>query len=161
MITNRKCHLTKNIWYVVHTRMIDRHMGSSWHNAIHILDVWFVLYSIIIHCFHRQFLDFQHQYPIVIEDLSIDAWLLFSFSASADRYTCEVVYSNVTNCDCLNGFIRRNIFHHFQDLCGWDHRRANFCLPLQMPEKYNDYFSKVPWHVNNKSRERNKTDDIL
>mmetsp|Transcript_30386 Transcript_30386/g.30878 ORF Transcript_30386/g.30878 Transcript_30386/m.30878 type:complete len:149 (+) Transcript_30386:122-568(+) len=67
------------------------------------------------------------------------------------RYTCEVVYYNVTNCDRLNGFIPRNIFHHFQDLCDWGHGRANLYLPLQMPAKYNDYFSEVPRHVNNES----------
>ena len=51
------------------------------------------------------------------------------------QYTCEVVYSDVTNCNRLNGFIPQNVFHHFQDLYDWGHRRANLYLLLQMPAK--------------------------
>ena len=57
------------------------------------------------------------------------------------RYTREVIYSNVTNCDRLAGFIPWYLFNHFQHLCDWGHGRTNLYLPLQMPAKHNDFFS--------------------
>ena len=74
------------------------------------------------------------------------------------RYTCEVVYSNVTNCIRLEGFFPRNLFHHFQDLCDWAHGRANMYLPLQMPAKNSDFFPKFQDMLTmNQEREIEKT----
>jgi hypothetical protein len=57
------------------------------------------------------------------------------------RYTCETVYSRVTNRHSLCGMIRRAKFEYFEDSCNWAHGRANLYMPLQMPAKYVNYFS--------------------
>lgn len=56
------------------------------------------------------------------------------------RYTCETVYSRVTNRHSLRGVIRRAKFEYFEDSCNWAHGRANLYHPLQMPAKYPNYF---------------------
>ena len=48
------------------------------------------------------------------------------------RYTCEVVYSRVTNVKALYGTIPRERFHLFEPLVGWGHGRSYLCYePLQ------------------------------
>jgi len=76
------------------------------------------------------------------------------------RYTCETFYSNVTNCDRLYGFIRRNMFHHFQDICHWGHGRANMYLPLQAPTKHKEYFKSCARHKDNEERKKKRTNDF-
>ena len=80
----------------------------------------------------------------------------YNLRACQLRYSCETVYSNVTNCPRLYGFIPRGIFHHFQDLCDWGHGRANLYLPLQMPTKYVEYFAACPRHLKNENRKRKR-----
>ena len=41
------------------------------------------------------------------------------------RYTCEVVYSRVTQLKKLSGIIAREHFHHFEDILAWGHGLAN------------------------------------
>ena len=43
------------------------------------------------------------------------------------RYSCEVVYSRITQVAKLSGVFRREWFHHFESLVGWAHGRANLC----------------------------------
>ena len=80
----------------------------------------------------------------------------YNLRACQLRYSCETVYSNVTNCPRLYGFVPRGIFHHFQDLCHWGHGRANLYLPLQMPLNYKDYFASCPRFYKNESRKRKR-----
>jgi len=48
------------------------------------------------------------------------------------RYTCEVVYSRVTDVPILYGKIPRQRFHLFESIVGWAHGHANLCYePLQ------------------------------
>jgi len=48
------------------------------------------------------------------------------------KYTCEVVYSRVTDVPILYGKIPRQRFHLFDSIVGWAHGRANLCYePLQ------------------------------
>ena len=77
------------------------------------------------------------------------------------RHTCEVIYSNIKNCDRLDGFIPWYLFHHYQDLCDWGYGRANLYFPLQMPAKNSDFFSEVPQHVNNNNHKRSRVDYII
>ena len=52
------------------------------------------------------------------------------------RYTCEVVYSRVTNVEALYGVIPRRRFRNMEPLIGWAHGRANLCYkPLQAIER--------------------------
>lgn len=56
------------------------------------------------------------------------------------RYTCEVVYSRVANMQKLSGVIKRETFHHFEDLLSWGHGRANICYNyLQTIDDYNHF----------------------
>jgi len=43
------------------------------------------------------------------------------------RYSCEVVYSRVTQVEKLAGIMKREWFHHCESLIGWAHGRANLC----------------------------------
>jgi hypothetical protein len=43
------------------------------------------------------------------------------------RYSCETVYSRVTDTVKLSGVYRREHFQHFEALVGWAHGRANIC----------------------------------
>jgi hypothetical protein len=52
------------------------------------------------------------------------------------RYTCEVVYSRITNVKALYGIIPRRRFRNMEPLIGWAHGRANLCYkPLQAIER--------------------------
>jgi len=43
------------------------------------------------------------------------------------RYTCETVYSQVTQLKKLSGVLPRESFHHFEDMVAWGHGLANVC----------------------------------
>jgi hypothetical protein len=49
------------------------------------------------------------------------------------RYSCEVVYARVTETVKLSGVFRREWFHHFEQLVGWAHGRANVFYGFLQP----------------------------
>ena len=49
----------------------------------------------------------------------------FSLKICQKRYTCEVVYSRVTQPKKLSGIVQREHFKHFDDILGWGHGLAN------------------------------------
>ena len=69
-------------------------------------------------------------------------------------YSCETVYSRITNCQTLYGFIKHTFFYQLQDECDWAHGRANLYLPLQMPAKFGEYFLVVEQHQANCKQKR-------
>jgi hypothetical protein len=48
-------------------------------------------------------------------------------SSLEDGFSCEVVYSRVTQVEKLAGIMKREWFHHCESLIGWAHGRANLC----------------------------------
>ena len=44
------------------------------------------------------------------------------------RYTCETVYSRVTETGKLSGVLKKEWFHHVDDLISWAHGTANICF---------------------------------
>jgi hypothetical protein len=49
----------------------------------------------------------------------------FNLLICQKRYTCETVYSRVTQLKKLSGIIQREHFKHFDDFLGWGHGLAN------------------------------------
>ena len=53
------------------------------------------------------------------------------------RYSCETVYSHVTETVKLSGIYKKEWFHHFDSILGWAHGRANICYGYL--QKINNY----------------------
>jgi hypothetical protein len=66
----------------------------------------------------------------------------FNLTVCQNRYTCEVVYSRVNQVKGIQGVIKREKSHWFEDMMNWAHGRANLYLPLQTPARHQDYFPK-------------------
>ena len=52
------------------------------------------------------------------------------------RYTCEVVYSRVTDTKSLQGVITYDMFPYLQHCHNWAHARCNLQRPLRIPMDY-------------------------
>jgi hypothetical protein len=53
------------------------------------------------------------------------AEVLHNIEITKKRYSCEIVYSRVTGVKKLGCIIKRECFHHMQDICDWAHGHAN------------------------------------
>ena len=60
-----------------------------------------------------------------------------------NRYTCETVFSRVTDVSILTDKIPRYKMRHIQEACDWAHGRANLQQPLLKPKNWNAYLDSL------------------
>jgi len=60
-----------------------------------------------------------------------------------NRYTCETVFSRVTDVSILRDSIGRGKMRHLNDACSWAHGRANLQQPLLKPKTWGAYLESL------------------